>query len=103
LVIVFFSFELFNKLNEGRIYRAPCAPGSSKALELKLLLNGLIDLKQSSVALKNKILKNPEKFISYLELFIVNVERLNSSFQLSENSIEKVVQKLHKYKNSISS
>ena len=43
LVIVFFSFELFNKLNEGRIYRAPCAPGSSKALELKLLLNGLID------------------------------------------------------------
>ena len=65
--------------------------------------NGLIDLKQSSVALKNKILKNPEEFISYLELFIVNVERLNSSFQSSENSIEKVVQKLHKYKNSISS
>jgi len=60
-------------------------------------------LKQSSVALKNKILKNPEKFISYLELFIVNVERLNSSFQSSENSIEKVVQKLNKYKNSISS
>ena len=45
-------------------------------------------------------IKNTQDDISHK---IVNVERLNSSFQLSENSIEKVVQKLHKYKNSISS
>ena len=43
----------------------------------------------------------PEKFISYLDLLLVNVQRLNTVFLQSEKSIEEVVQKLITYKNSL--
>ena len=42
--------------------------------------NGLINLNQSSISLKNKILKNPENFISYVQLSLAYVKRLNNSF-----------------------
>lgn len=63
--------------------------------------NGLINLNQSSISMKNKILKNPENFISYVQLSLANVNRLNNSFLRSENSIKEVVQKLHIYKSSL--
>ena len=63
--------------------------------------NGLLNLNQSSSSLKNKILKNPENFISYMDLSLENLKRLNNSFQSSENSIEEIVKKLHIYRNSL--
>tara|TARA_B100001057_G_C22625239_1_gene862211 strand:- start:198 stop:884 length:687 start_codon:yes stop_codon:yes gene_type:complete len=63
--------------------------------------NGLLNLDQSSISLKNKILKNPENFISFMDLSLENLKRLNNSFQTSENSIEKIVKKLHVYRNSL--
>ena len=63
--------------------------------------NGLLNLDQSSISLKNKILKNPENFISFMDLSLENLKRLNNSFLRSENSIKEVVQKLHIYKNSL--
>ncbi len=51
--------------------------------------------------LKKKVLIEPEKFISYLDLLLVNVQRLNTVFLQSEKSIEEVVQKLFTYKNSL--
>ena len=49
-----------------------------------LRLNGLINLNQSSISLKNKILKNPEDFISYVQLSLANIKSLNNSFLRSE-------------------
>tara|TARA_B110001450_G_scaffold28863_1_gene25269 strand:- start:1114 stop:1800 length:687 start_codon:yes stop_codon:yes gene_type:complete len=63
--------------------------------------NGLINLDQSSISLKNKILKNPENFISFMDLSLENLKRLNNSFQTSENSIEEIVKKLYVYRNSL--
>lgn len=63
--------------------------------------NGLINLDQSSISLKNKILKNPENFISFMDLSLENLKRLNNSFQTSENSIEEIVKKLRIYRNSL--
>ena len=63
--------------------------------------NGLINLDQSSISLKNKILKNPENFISFMDLSLENLKRLNNSFQNSENSIEEIVKKLYIYRNSL--
>ena len=63
--------------------------------------NGLINLEQTSADLKKKVLIEPEKFISYLDLLLVNVQRLNTVFLQSEKSIEEVVQKLFTYKNSL--
>lgn len=63
--------------------------------------SGLINLEQTSTDLKKKVLVEPEKFISYLELLLVNIQRLNTVFLLSEESIEEVVKKLNIYKNSI--
>ena len=63
--------------------------------------NGLLNLDQSSISLKNKILKNPENFISYMDLSLENLKRLNNSFQTSENSIEEIVKKLYIYRNSL--
>ena len=63
--------------------------------------NGLLNLNQSSSSLKNKILKNLENFISYMDLSLENLKRLNNSFQSSENSIEEIVKKLHIYRNSL--
>ena len=63
--------------------------------------NGLINLDQSSISLKNKILKNPENFISFMDLSLENLKRLNNSFQTSENSIEEIVKKLYVYSNSL--
>ena len=51
--------------------------------------------------MKKKVLIEPEKFISYLDLLLVNVQRLNTVFLQSEKSIEEVVQKLFTYKNSL--
>ena len=63
--------------------------------------NGLLNLDQSSISLKNKILKNPENFISFMDLSLENLKRLNNSFQTSENSIEEIVKKLYVYRNSL--
>tara|TARA_S200000501_G_scaffold346927_1_gene360809 strand:- start:340 stop:1044 length:705 start_codon:yes stop_codon:yes gene_type:complete len=63
--------------------------------------SGLINLEQTSTDLKKKVLVEPEKFISYLELLLVNIQRLNTVFLQSEESIEEVVKKLNIYKNSI--
>jgi hypothetical protein len=63
--------------------------------------NGLLNLDQSSISLKNKILKNPENFISFTDLSLENLKRLNNSFQTSENSIEEIVKKLYVYRNSL--
>jgi len=63
--------------------------------------NGLLNLNQSSSSLKNKILKNPENFISYMDLSLENLKKLNNNFQSSENSIEEIVKKLHIYRNSL--
>ena len=63
--------------------------------------NGLLNLDQSSISLKNKILKNPENFISFMDLSLENLKRLNNSFQTSENSIEEIVKKLYIYRNSL--
>ncbi len=63
--------------------------------------NGLINLEQTSTDLKKKVLVDPEEFISYLELLLVNIQRLNTVFQQSEKSIEEVVQKLYTYKNNL--
>ena len=63
--------------------------------------NGLINVDQSSISLKNKILKNPENFISFMDLSLENLKRLNNSFQTSENSIEEIVKKLYVYRNSL--
>ena len=63
--------------------------------------SGLINLEQTSTDLKKKVLVEPEKFISYLELLLVNIQRLNIVFLQSEESIEEVVKKLNIYKNSI--
>ena len=63
--------------------------------------NGLINLDQSSISLKNKILKNPENFISFMDLSLENLKRLNNNFQSSENSIEEIVKKLYVYRNSL--
>ena len=63
--------------------------------------SGLINLEQTSTDLKKKLLLEPEKFISYLELLLVNIQRLNTVFLQSEESIEEVVKKLNIYKNSI--
>ena len=51
--------------------------------------------------MKKKVLVEPEKFISYLELLLVNIQRLNTVFLQSEKSIEEVVQKLYNYKNNL--
>ena len=63
--------------------------------------SGLINLEQTSTDLKKKVLVEPEKFISYLELLLVNIQRLNTVFQQSEESIEEVVKKLYTYKNNL--
>ena len=63
--------------------------------------SGLINLEQTSTDLKKKVLVEPEKFISYLELLLVNIQRLNTVFQQSEKSIEEVVKKLYIYKNNL--
>lgn len=63
--------------------------------------NGLLNLDQSSISLKNKILKNPENFISFMDLSLENLKRLNNRFQTSENSIEEIVKKLYVYRNSL--
>jgi|TARA_B110001452_G_scaffold57501_1_gene44607 hypothetical protein len=63
--------------------------------------NGLLNLDQSSISLKNKILKNPENFVSFMNLLLENMKRLNGSFQRSENSIEEIVKNLHIYRNSL--
>ena len=63
--------------------------------------SGLINLEQSSTDLKKKVLVEPEKFISYLELLLVNIQRLNTVFQQSKESIEEVVKKLYTYKNNL--
>jgi hypothetical protein len=63
--------------------------------------NGLLNLDQSSISLKNKILKNPENFMSFTDLSLENLKRLNNSFQTSENSIEEIVKKLYVYRNSL--
>jgi len=63
--------------------------------------SGLINLNQSAINLKSKIIKNPKNFISYVQLSLANVKSLNNSFLRSENSIKEVVQKLHVYKNSL--
>ena len=63
--------------------------------------NGLINLEQTSADLKKKVLVDPVEFISYLELLLVNIQRLNTVFQQSKNSIEEVVKKLYIYKNNL--
>lgn len=63
--------------------------------------SGLINLEQTSTDLKKKVLVEPEKFISYLELLLVNIQRLNTVFQQSKESIEEVVKKLYTYKNNL--
>ena len=63
--------------------------------------NGLLNLDKSSISLKNKILKNPENFISFIDLSLENLKRLNDSFQSSENSIKEIVKKLRIYRNSL--
>ena len=63
--------------------------------------SGLINLNQSAINLKSKIIKNPKNFISYMQLSLANVKSLNNSFLRSENSIKEVVQKLHVYKSSL--
>ena len=63
--------------------------------------SGLINLEQTSTDLKKKVLVEPEKFISYLELLLANIQRLNTVFQQSEKSIEEVVKKLYIYKNNL--
>ena len=63
--------------------------------------SGLINLEQSSTDLKKKVLVEPEKFISYLELLLVNIQRLNTVFQQSKESIEEVVKKIYTYKNNL--
>ena len=63
--------------------------------------SGLINLEQTSTDLKKKVLVEPEKFISYLELLLVNIQRLNTVFLQSEESIEEVVKKLYIYKKSL--
>ena len=63
--------------------------------------SGLINLEQTSTDLKKKVLVEPEKFISYLELLLVNIQSLNTVFQQSKESIEEVVKKLYTYKNNL--
>ena len=63
--------------------------------------SGLINLEQTSTDLKKKVLVEPEKFISYLELLLVNIQRLNTVFHQSKESIEEVVKKLYTYKNNL--
>ena len=75
--------------------------GGRITVALYLRPSGLINLEQISTDLKKKVLLEPEKFISYLELLLVNIQRLNTVFLQSEESIEEVVKKLYIYKNSI--
>jgi hypothetical protein len=63
--------------------------------------NNLLDLDKSSEEIVELLKGKEDDFISYLRLFRNGVFRLNERFEQSTTSIEKVINNLESYKNTV--